>query len=131
MKSLTILGAALAAILLVSQAGAEPLRGDNFIEVMKGNTLSGQSQMGINYNIYFLPGGEVSYQDAGGRVDKGTWSIDPEGDVCIKWKAPSNLANDCYKVDVSGDKVSWQGKTGSGHGGLRGEVVPMTMAKSQ
>jgi hypothetical protein len=131
MKKLTILWLALATILPASQAGAEPLRGDNFISVMQGNTLSGKSQMGVNYNVYFLPGGEVSYQDQSGRIDKGNWSIDNEGDVCIKWKAPSNLANDCYKVDIDGRKVSWKGKTGSGHAGLRGEVAAMDMAKSQ
>jgi hypothetical protein len=131
MKNLTILGVALATVMLASQAGAEQLRGDNFISVMQGNTLSGKSQMGVNYNVYFLPGGDVSYQDQSGRIDKGKWSIDKDGDVCVKWTSPSNLANDCYKVDVDGRKVSWQGKTGSGHAGLRGEVAPMDMAKSQ
>lgn len=126
-----ILAMAVATVLLATQAHAEPLVGDNFISVMKGNTLSGTSQMGMKYNIYFLPGGEVSYQDSGGRVDKGNWTIDPDGDVCIKWKPPSNLANDCYKVDIDGTKVSWKGKTGAGHAGLRGEVAPMDMAKSQ
>jgi hypothetical protein len=132
MKNLTIfLAMAVATILLATQLRAEPLVGDNFISVMQGNTLSGTSQMGVKYNIYFLPGGDVSYQDASGRVDKGNWTIDPDGDVCIKWKAPSNLAHDCYKVDIDGTKVSWKGKTGAGHAGLRGEVAPMDMAKSQ
>jgi hypothetical protein len=131
MKNLTILWLAFAAMLLASEARAEPLRGDNFIEVMKDNTLTGKTQAGINYSIYFVEGGEVSYQEQGGRADRGTWSIDPDGDVCIKWKAPSDLTNECYKVDVQGSKVTWSSKTGSGHGGLRGEVVPMDMAKSQ
>lgn len=131
MKNLTILTMAIATILLVSQAGAEPLTGDNFIDVMRGNTLSGKTQTGVNYNVYFLPGGEVSYHDQTGRVDKGNWSIDPDGDVCIKWRPPSNLANDCFRVDINGSKVSWTGKTGTGRGGLRGEVVPMDMMKSQ
>ena len=131
MKNLTILTLAAAMVLLVSQAQAERLHGDNFISVMQGNTLSGKTQMGVNYSVFFLPGGEVSYQDQTGRIDKGNWSIDPDGDVCIKWRPPSNLANDCFRVDINGRKVSWTGKTGSGHGGLRGEVVPMDMAKSQ
>jgi hypothetical protein len=131
MKTLSIVAMAFATILLSSQARAEPLVGDNFISVMKGNTLSGKTQMGVNYSIYFLPGGEVSYQDGTGRVDKGNWSIDPDGDVCIKWRSPSNLPNDCYKVDIDGSKVSWRGKTGTGHAGLRGEVVPMDMKKTE
>ena len=130
-KPTIILAMAVATILLAAQARAEPLVGDNFISVMKGNTLSGTSQMGVKYNIYFLSGGGVTYQDASGRIDTGSWTIDPDGDVCIKWKAPSNLANDCYKVDIDGTKVSWKGKTGAGHAGLRGEVAPMDMAKSQ
>jgi hypothetical protein len=131
MKSLSIFAIALATILLASAARAERLSGDNFISVMQGNTLSGKTQMGVNYSIFFLPGGEVSYQDATGRVDKGNWSIDSEGDVCIKWRPPSNLPNDCFQVDINGSKVSWRGKTGSGHAGLRGEVVPMDMKKTE
>lgn len=130
MKNLAILWLALAAIFLASDARAEPLRGDRFIEVMKDNTLSGKTQMGINYSIYFVEGGEVTYEDYTGKVEHGTWTIDPEGDVCIKW-TKSTMADDCFQVDVEGTNVSWKGKSGSGHAGLRGEVTSMTMAKTQ
>jgi hypothetical protein len=130
MKNLTVIAMVAAMILLVPPARAEPLRDGDFIEVMKDNTLSGKTQTGINYNVYFLPGGEVTYEDQTGKVEHGAWSIDPDGDVCVKW-TKSTAADDCFQVNVEGRNVSWKGKTGSGHGGLRGEVTSMTMAKSQ
>jgi hypothetical protein len=119
-----------AASTITAEGHTEPLHADNFMSVMKDNTLSGVTQSGVNYNVYFLPGGAVTLKDSAGRTETGTWSVGSDDEICIKWKPPTSFHDDCYKVDVSDSKVAWQGRTGSGHGGLLGEVSPMVVHKA-
>jgi hypothetical protein len=58
------------------QAAAQ---GSRFIEVMQDNTPSGTTADGAAYNLSFLPGGEVTYDDSTGARARGRWSMDPEG----------------------------------------------------
>lgn len=103
-----------------SLAAPEELKGIRFIDVMSDNTLSGKTGSGTEFNMYFVDGGGVTYEDAAGKHERGRWEMDPDGDVCITWDGESG--QDCFKVYVDGDRVSWEGKGGSGQGILRGGI---------
>jgi hypothetical protein len=105
-----------------AQGAPEQLKGPRFIDVMSGNTLSGSTSSGAAFNMYFLEGGQVTYEDSAGERDRGRWLMDPDGDVCIKWQARNPERESCYRVTVDGDKVTWKGKGGSGKALLRGSV---------
>jgi hypothetical protein len=105
-----------------ASAAPEQLKGDRFLEVMQNNTLSGTTADGAAYNLYFLPGGEVGYDDSSGARDRGRWSMDPDGDVCVSFDAIDHGSQHCYRVEVDGRKVTWSGKDG-GQATLRGGVV--------
>jgi hypothetical protein len=110
-------------------AGAEPqaVRGNQFIAMMQSNTLSGTIAAGDAFNIYFLPGGAATYEDATGTRGGGSWHIDEEGDVCVAWQNPADRQEGCFRVTVDGSKVAWEGKAGSGRAVLRGGVNEMTL----
>ena len=114
-------------------AHAEPqhIRGDQFITAMQGNTLSGINASGSAFNIYFLPGGEVTYNDKTGVTDKGTWRLDNEGDVCVAWQSPAEAPEGCLRVSTEGEKVVWQGKQSNGRGFLRGGVTETFLTPNQ
>jgi hypothetical protein len=105
-----------------AHAAAEQLTGDRFIEVMQDNTLSGTTAGGAAYNLYFLPGGEVTYDESTGARDRGRWFMDPEGDVCVSFKTVEDGAAQCYLVKIDGRTVTWNGKAG-GETGVRGNVA--------
>jgi hypothetical protein len=113
----------LTALWAASALGAEPevLRGSRFVTVMNNNTLAGETASGARFDMYFLPGGLVTYRDSAGDDERGRWRIDPDGDVCIGWA--SSQAEECFRVTLDGDAVSWQGKSGSGQGTLRGGIT--------
>jgi hypothetical protein len=115
LTALTALGLAAPAL-----AAPEQLKGPRFIDVMSDNTLSGKTPDGADFNMYFLDGGGVTYEDSAGEHDRGRWLMDAEGAVCITWQGQSE--EHCFKAFVDGDRVSWQGKSGSGEGTLRGGV---------
>jgi hypothetical protein len=124
-----MLAAAKVAALGAGIAGAaepEALRGDRFITVMKNNTLSGETDGGARFDMYFLPGGLVTYRDSAGDDDRGRWRIDDDGDVCISWT--SSDQEHCFRVTLDGDTVSWQGKSGSGRARLRGGITDGKLA---
>jgi hypothetical protein len=110
-------------------AGAAPqaVRGDQFITMMKSNTLSGTTAAGDAFNIYFLAGGIATYQEAGGTRDSGSWHLDKDGDVCVAWKNPADSKDGCFHVTVDGAKVAWEGKAGGGRAALRGGVSEMSL----
>jgi hypothetical protein len=121
---------ALAAIALapaLAHAAPEQLKGSRFIEVIQDNTLSGTTSDGAAYNLYFLPGGEVTYDDSSGARDRGRWSMDSEGDVCISFEKVADGRAQCYRVEVDGRTVTWQGKAG-GKATLRGGVAESFLA---
>lgn len=107
----------------LAYAQAEPLRGTRFLEVMQNNTLSGTTESGAAYNLYFLPGGEVTYDDSTGARDRGHWSMDPQGDVCVRFDQVDDGRERCYQVEIDGRTVTWHGKSGEGKATLRGGVV--------
>lgn len=104
-------------------AEAEQLTGSQFIEVMESNTLSGTMASGAAYNLYFLPGGQITYDDSTGARDRGAWSIDPDGDVCISFEKADDGRAQCFRVELDGRKVTWRGKDGGNSASLRGGVV--------
>ena len=114
--------AAIALVPAVAEAAAAQLKGSRFIEVMQDNTLSGTTGGGAAYNLYFLPGGEVTYDDSTGARDRGRWSMDPEGDVCVSFDEVDGGVAQCYRVEVDGRTLTWQGKAG-GKATLRGGVA--------
>jgi hypothetical protein len=115
-------GAACLVIALAASAAPEQLKGMRFIDVMQGNTVSGTTASGAAFNLYFVAGGEVTYEDSSGARDRGRWQMDPDGDVCITWRERHPDRESCYRVTVDGDQVSWEGKEGSGEALLRGGV---------
>jgi hypothetical protein len=119
--------AAIASAPSLAQAAPEQLKGSRFIEVMQDNTLSGTTSDGAAYNLYFLPGGEVTYDDSTGARDRGHWSMDSEGDVCISFEQIDDGRARCYRVEVDGSTVTWQGKAG-GNASLRGGVVESVLS---
>ena len=116
---------ALAAAAAAAPAAAEPqaVRGNQFIAMMDGNTLSGTSAAGTAFNLYFLPGGIATYQDAAGTRDSGTWRLDEQGDVCVAWQNAADRQDGCFRVTVDGGKVTWKGKEGGGRATLRGGIT--------
>jgi hypothetical protein len=108
-------------------AAAEQLKGSRFIEVMQDNTLSGTTEGGASYNLYFLPGGEVTYDDSTGARDRGRWSMDSDGDVCVSFEQVDDGRAQCYRVEVDGRTVTWQGKA-DGQATLRGGVAESFLA---
>ena len=106
-------------------AAPQAVRGTQFITMMHSNTLSGTNAAGQAFNIYFLPGGTATYQDATGTRDSGSWHLDDDGDVCVAWKNPAERQDGCFRVTVDGSKVAWEGKGGSGRAELRGGVSEM------
>ena len=111
----------------VVAAGAEALRGDRFINVMKNNTLTGETAEAARFDLFFLPGGAVTYRDAAGDEDRGRWHVDQDGDICITWTS-LDQGEQCFRVTLDGDSVSWEGKSGSGSGMLRGSITDGTLA---
>jgi hypothetical protein len=105
-----------------SLAAPELLKGQRFIDVMSGNTVSGTTPSGAAFNMYFVDGGDVTYEDSSGEHDNGRWLMDPDGDVCITWRKHDPEHQSCYRVTADGDKVTWKGKGGSGEALLRGGV---------
>jgi len=120
---------ALAVAATGAPADAAPMavRGDQFITMMNGNTLSGTTAAGKAFNIYFLAGGIATYQEAGGTRDGGSWHLDKDGDVCVAWQNPAERQEGCFRVTVDGAKVAWEGKAGSGRATLRGGVSEMLL----
>jgi len=129
------LGIALFALIVLAAAPATPapqaVRGGQFIAMMDGNTLSGTNASGATVNLYFLAGGIATYQDSTGVRDSGSWHIDNDGDVCVAWQNPADRQEGCFRVTVDGDRVSWEGKGGSGRGTLRGGVGALLLKKME
>jgi hypothetical protein len=115
--------------LAIQPAAAKIIRGDAFITAMQDNTLSGKNADGNKFDVFFLPGGQATYQETSKKAVFGTWKIDKDGDVCVTWARATNADAGCFHVDINGSNVSWSNKDVSHHGGLLGEVAPMTMAK--
>jgi len=103
-------------------AGAHLLMGDQFITTMQNNTLSGTTDAGNAFNIYFLPGGAVTYRDAGGASDSGTWRLQRDG-VCLDWRNPGDKTQGCFRVLVDGEQVTLEGPSGSSRATLRGGIT--------
>src|SRR5262245_34506597 len=124
MKHLKALPVALpiAALAVSALADPRPVRWGEFVTIMQGNTLSGTTAAGKVVNLYFLPGGRASYEEAGGVRGHGTWQIDKDGDVCVAWENSPENPGGCYRVTVDGSKVAWESKDGKGGGILRGGI---------
>ena len=131
MRRVAVLGAvavlALGSFGAADRAAAEKLRGSQFITAMKSNTLSGKNQDGSTFNVFFLPGGQVNYEDSAGNKDNGKWRLDQQDDVCVTWNNLDQGKEQCFVVTANGSKLSWRGKTDGGRGSLRGTVVDSSM----
>jgi len=104
-------------------ARAQILQGDRFITAMKDNTVSGKTASGTACNLYFLPGGMVTYSDADGHRDSGSWRLDRVGDVCVSWHGDAALPTGCYRVTANGRSLSWWNKSARSGETLRGAVT--------
>ena len=82
---------------------------------------------GATYNLYFLRGGEVTHDDSSGTRDRGRWSMDADGDVCVSFEPVDDGLSHCYRVELDGRTVTWQGKEGS-QATLRGGVTESFLA---
>jgi hypothetical protein len=122
-RTITAWGLTVALAPALAQAEAEQLKGTRFIDVMQNNTLSGTTADGASYNLYFLPGGEITYDDSSGERDRGRWSMDPDGDVCVSFEHVDDGRTHCYQVEIDGRHVTWTGKGGDGSATLRGGVT--------
>jgi hypothetical protein len=112
-----------AAVALPAAAEPQPVRGSQFVTMMQGNTLSGTTPTGDEFNMYFLAGGIATYEDTGGARDSGSWRIDNEGDVCVAWQFHVDKQEGCFLLTVDGSKVAWEGKLGATQTKLRGGIT--------
>ena len=110
-------------IAVPAAAEPHPVRWGDFVTMMQGNTLSGTTAAGTVFNMYFIAGGNATYQEVGGTRDFGSWHLDKDGDVCVTWNNSPDSANGCFHVTVDGSKVAWEGKDAGGSGKLRGGVT--------
>jgi hypothetical protein len=117
--------ACLIAFMLIVAAPAQStvLKGDLFVEVMNGNTLSGFTLKGVPFNLYFLPGGSATYDEKGGISDIGRWRMSKAGRVCVTWRKWQPGREHCYMVRLKGRTITWTGTGGSGSGLLRGYIA--------
>jgi hypothetical protein len=93
------IAAAIAIALAATQPScAEVLHGDQFITAMDGNTVSGVTNAGMAYNLYFLPGGEATYVDVYGKRLAGSWRLDKAGHVCFAWAGAAPIPAGCYEA---------------------------------
>lgn len=88
-------------------AAAAMMRDSRFVEALKDNTVSGKTASGVPYNLYFLEGGQVTYADAGGRHDSGTWRISENGDVCLRWRNSAAPVGGCFRVSIDARGMAW------------------------
>jgi len=123
LKRAAILAALSIAAATAPAAEPQPVRGSQFVTMMQGNTLSGTTPTGDEFNMYFLPGGVATYEDSGGARDSGSWRIDNQGDVCVAWQYHADTQEGCYLVTVDGSKVAWEGKLGTTQAKLRGGIT--------
>ena len=117
-----------AAVLIVSAtapAAASLLQGDRFITAVEDNTVSGKAHKGTAFNLYFLPGGTVTYTDATGARDDGSWRLDADGDVCVAWQHDKGVPRGCFHVVAHGRHLSWRAKSMQQAAVLRGGVTTM------
>jgi hypothetical protein len=75
------------------------------------------------YSLYFWPGGYVTYSSLGRANVSGTWQLDPDGDICVKWPARVAALEGCLQMSFDGDTVIWRNRSVSDRGMLRGSVV--------
>ena len=96
---------------------AADMRGDQFISVMDGNTLSGTDAAGAPFHLFFLPGGHATYTGSAGTDVQGTWELDKVGDVCVRWPRRIEPIAGCFVVTTHDDKATWRSNR------RRGEVL--------
>ena len=113
------------ALLLISPVttSAESSRGDQFVTLMDGNTLSGSSAAGLAFNLYFLAGGQVTYANIAGQRVNGAWHLNRNGEVCITWPRRVEALEGCFRMSIDGDRIIWRSESASGRGVLRGGVT--------
>ena len=110
-------------LLFSAMSSTADVRGDEFITAMDGNSISGIGPNGIAFSLYFLAGGDVIYSRLGRANVRGTWWINHDGDVCIKWPERVEALEGCFQMSFDGDTIIWRNKSASGHGKLHGSVV--------
>ena len=132
MRKATLLAGAVSLVVAglgaVDHAQAQKMRGAQFITAMKSNTLTGKTNGGATFNVFFIPGGQVTYEDSAGVKDVGKWRLDKNDDVCVTWNKLDQGKEQCFVVSASGNQISWKGKTEAGRGTLRGNVSESRLA---
>ena len=123
MKAPILLLAAAFVVSAAAPAAASLLQGDRFITAVKDNTVSGKTHKGTAFNLYFLAGGKVTYTDATGARDDGSWRLDPDGDVCVAWQHDKGVPRGCFHVVTHGRRLSWRAKSTQQDAVLRGSVM--------
>ena len=110
-------------LLLSATSSTADVRGDEFITAMDGGWISGIGPSGLAFNLYFLAGGDVTYSSLGRTNVRGTWRMNHDGDICIKWPERVEALAGCFQMSFDGDTIVWRNKSANGHGKLRGGVV--------
>ena len=111
-------------------AAGEILKGPRFISVMKGNTISGRTEDGTKFNVYFLSGGRATYTDSKGVQDRGRWRMNEKDDkVCVAWDNHRDGKEACSIVTLDGRTI--HGKSGGTEraGYIRGYIAQTFLDK--
>ena len=103
-------------------AGPEQLKGTQFIQVLNGNTLAGKNSSGVDYRVYFLTGGIVTYENDEGIKDTGRWRVHDDGSICLTLLKRFKGEERCTVVMIEGRELSWRGEKLSGKGRLLGTI---------
>ena len=88
-------------------------RGDEFITAMDGGSISGFGPSGIASKLYFVDGGDVTYTSLGRAAVRGSWWMNDDGDVCIRWPERLEALEGCFQISFDGDTILWRNKSAS------------------
>ncbi len=89
---------------VVANAQGVTMSADEFNQLLSGNTMKGVWGE-ANYQQYFDPNGQTTYQEEGKPETFGTWRIADNGQFCSIW--PPSKDEFCYDVLKDGETLLW------------------------
>ena len=87
---------------VLAQTKSDP---ETFAKALVGNTLTGKTQKGQDYAVYYREDGTMTFNLITGWSDTGTWQIQ-DGKFCQKWQQIRGGAGYCVR-DIETDGATW------------------------
>lgn len=105
-----------ALLCFATQAQADVLTGDELRDLVPGNTLTAESNVGDGFDVYHDPNGKMLGRITRGRYkgrrDDGTWEIDRAGQYCRQWFQWGEGERECFEFVRDGDQLRYRQTTG-------------------